>query len=89
MPKKESLDYARVLEWLCWLATDAHRVISTYIRPEHLTNDISTTQILRDFARSQVYLLAEYIECRVSQDTKNGMGSLLVDIFLVVYFRLF
>lgn len=89
LPKKESLEYARVLEWLCWLATDAHRVISTYIRPEHLTNDISTTKILRDFARSQVYLLAEHIEWRVSQDTKNGMKSLLVDIFLVVYFRLF
>lgn len=89
LPKKESFEYARVLEWLCWLATDAHRVISTYIRPEHLTNDISTTQVLRSFARSQIYLLAEHIEWRVSQDAKNRMNFLLVDIFLLVYFRLF
>lgn len=88
-PKKDSFEYARVLEWLCWLATDAYRVISTYLRPEHLTNDTSTTQILRNFARSQIYLLAEHIEWRLSQDAKNRMSFLLVDIFLFVYFRLF
>ncbi|MFQ8213613.1 glutathione S-transferase family protein [Klebsiella pneumoniae] len=89
LPTKRSFDYARVLELLCWLATDAHRVISTYFRPEHVTSDISVTRALRSFARSQFYLLAEHIEARISQDVKNGIDLKLVGIFLLVYFRQF
>ncbi|WP_145561318.1 glutathione S-transferase N-terminal domain-containing protein [Yersinia bercovieri] len=91
LPTRGTIEYARALEWLCWLATDAHRSIVAFCKPQHLTNSPESADELRIFAIKQFYLLAEHIEENIFKGLKNGQLNKmkLVNIFLLVYFRWF